>query len=66
MWYIFQAYILVTGTNPKYPHNNNRWDCTSSNPALHWTNVTVRYCWSDYQQILQAISRTRTSPSPAR
>ena len=56
MWYILQAYILVTGTNPKYPHNNNRWDCTSSNPALHWTNVTVRYCWSDYQQILQAIA----------
>jgi len=56
MWYILQAYILVTDKNPKYPHNNNRWDCTSSDPALHWTNVTVRYCWSDYQQILQAIS----------
>jgi hypothetical protein len=56
MWYIFQAYILVTGKNPKYTSNKNRWDCTSSDPALHWTNVTVRYCWSDYQQILQAIS----------
>jgi len=55
-WYILQAYILVTGTNPKYASNMNRWDCTSSNPAEHWTNVTVRYCWSDYQQILQAIA----------
>ena len=56
MWYIFQAYVLVTGTNPKYSNDKMRWDCTSSNPALHWTNVTVRYCYSDYQQILQAIS----------
>jgi Polysaccharide deacetylase len=56
MWYILQAYILVTGTNPKYASNMNRWDCTSSNPAEHWSNVTVRYCWSDYQQILQAIA----------
>jgi len=55
-WYIFQAYILVTGKNPKYTSDKMRWDCTSSNPALHWTNVTVRYCYSDYQQILQAIS----------
>ena len=56
MWYIFQAYILVTGKNPKYTSNMNRWDCTSTDPAEHWTNVTVRYCWSDYQQILQAIA----------
>jgi hypothetical protein len=55
-WFIFQAYILVTGTNPKYTSNMNRWDCTSPNPALHWTNITVRYCWSDYQKIIQAIA----------
>jgi hypothetical protein len=55
-WYILQAYVLVTGTNPKYASNNNRWDCTSPNPAEHWTNVTVRYCYSDYQQIIQAIA----------
>ena len=55
-WFIFQAYILVTGTNPKYTSNNNRWDCTSPNPAEHWTNITVRYCWSDYQKIIQAIA----------
>jgi hypothetical protein len=55
-WYILQAYVLVTGTNPDYTSNKMRWDCTSSNPAEHWTNTTVRYCWSDYQQILQAIA----------
>jgi hypothetical protein len=56
MWYIFQAYVLVTGKSPKYAHDKMRWDCTSSDPALHWTNVTVRYCYSDYQQIIQAIA----------
>ena len=56
MWYVLQAYILVTGTNPKYTSNMNRWDCTSPNPAEHWTNVTVRYCYSDYQKIIQAIA----------
>jgi len=55
-WYILQAYLLVTGTNPKYTSNMNRWDCTSPNPAEHWSNVTVRYCYSDYQQIIQAIA----------
>ena len=34
----------------------NRWDCTSPNPALHWTNITVRYCYSDWQKIIQAIA----------
>jgi len=55
-WYTLQAYLLVTGTNPKYTSNNMRWDCTSADPAEHWTNTTVRYCWSDYQQIIQAIA----------
>jgi hypothetical protein len=55
-WFTLQAYLLVTGKNPKYAHNNMRWDCTSSDPALHWTNTTVRYCYSDYQQIIQAIA----------
>ena len=56
MWYIFQAYVLVTGKSPKYAHDKMRWDCTSPNPALHWTNTTVRYCYSDYQQIVQAVA----------
>jgi hypothetical protein len=55
-WYTLQAYLLVTGKNPKYTSNKMRWDCTSSDPVEHWTNTTVRYCYSDYQQIIQAIA----------
>ena len=57
-WLSLQSYVLVTGTNPTYATNKTRWDCTSANPALHWTNDVERYCWSDYQAILAAIPAT--------
>jgi hypothetical protein len=55
-WLTFQAYILVTGKNPPYTKNKTRWDCTSPNPALHWTNDVERYCYNDWQQVVQAIA----------
>ena len=55
-WFTLQAYLLVTGSNPGYSHNATRWDCTSPNPALHWTNDDERYCYSDWQQIVSAIA----------
>src|SRR5262245_12479495 len=47
-WYIFQAYVLVTGKNQDYTNDRMRWDCTSPDQALQWKNVTVRYCYSDF------------------
>ena len=55
-WLTFQSYLLVTGTNPAYEHNKTRWDCTSPNPDLHWTNDNERYCLSDWEQIVNAIA----------
>jgi hypothetical protein len=55
-WFTLQVYILVTGTNPGYSHNATRWDCTSPDPALHWANDNERYCYSDWQQIVNAIA----------
>ena len=55
-WLTLQAYVLVTGTNPPYAHNGTRWDCTSANPDLHWTNDVERYCYTDWQQIVAAIA----------
>jgi hypothetical protein len=57
-WFTLQAYVLVTGTNPAHTSNSTKWDCTSPNPAKHWSNDVERYCWSDYQQILRAIAAT--------
>jgi len=54
-WLTLQAYILVTGKNPPYTRNRTRWDCTSPNPELHWTNDVERYCYNDWRQIVKAI-----------
>jgi len=50
-----QAYLLVTGTNPAYTTNQDRWDCTNPNPAYHWTNDAERYCFADFARIVNAI-----------
>jgi hypothetical protein len=55
-WFTLQAFILVTGTSPPYTRNKTRWDCTSNNPNLHWTNDEERYCYSDWQQIVAAVA----------
>lgn len=55
-WLTIQAYLLVNGTNPAYTQNQTQWDCSSSNSADHWTNDVERYCYADYQQIVNAIS----------
>lgn len=47
-----QTYLNVTGTNPAYTTNQDRWDCTSSDPTLHWSNDAERYCWTDLQTVL--------------
>jgi hypothetical protein len=55
-WLSLQSYILVTGKNPGYAHNGTRWNCNSSNPDLHWTNDVERYCYNDFQKVVQAIA----------
>lgn len=57
-WLTLQSYLLVKGTNPAYTQNDTRWDCSSSNPALHWTNDVERYCYSDFQRIMKALAAT--------
>jgi hypothetical protein len=53
-----QAYLLVTGKSPPYTTSKDQWDCTSSDPADHWSNDTERYCYSDFQEIMQALYNT--------
>ena len=55
-WMTIQAYVLVTGTNPPYTSSTIRWNCTSPNPALHWSNDNERYCYSDYKKIIAAVA----------
>lgn len=48
-WLTLQTYLLVTGSRP------GLWDCTAPNWQDHWSNDAERYCWNDYQHILDAI-----------
>jgi hypothetical protein len=63
-WLTLQGYILVTGTSPAYTNNPIRWDCTSTDPKLHWTNDIERYCWNDFQAIVKAVPATVTVTDP--
>jgi len=50
-----QAYLLVTGKSPPYTASKDQWDCTSSDPADHWSNDAERYCYSDFMEVMQAL-----------
>jgi hypothetical protein len=54
-WFTFQTFILVTGKSPAYATSPIRWDCTSSNVRMHWTNDNERYCYQDWQSVIAAI-----------
>ncbi len=55
-WLTLQAFVLVTGRSPAYSTSKVAWDCTSANPALHWTNDNERYCLTDFEQVLRALA----------
>jgi len=55
-WLTLQSYILVKGKTPPYLHNGTQWNCNSSDPNLHWSNDVERYCYKDFQAVVQAIA----------
>ena len=55
-WFTFQSFILVTGKSPAYTTSPIRWDCTSANVRMHWTNDNERYCYQDWQSVITAIA----------
>jgi hypothetical protein len=57
-WMTVQSYVFVTGSRP------GMWNCTGSSWRSHWTMDVERYCWNDYQSILDAIPATATVTDP--
>ncbi len=55
-WFTLQSFVLVTGANPAYVHSPYRWDCTSPDPRLHWSNDNERYCYADWEAVVTAIA----------
>jgi hypothetical protein len=58
-WMTLQGYVFVTGSRPGY------WDCSSADPAEHWTWDTERYCWNDYLAIVSSLPAGVTVTDPA-
>ena len=51
-WAVVQAYRFVTGARSGPA---STWDCTSANPAEHWTSRAELYCWDDFRWALDRI-----------
>jgi hypothetical protein len=51
-WAVVQAYRFVTGARSGPA---STWDCTSADPAEHWTSRAELYCWDDFRWALDRI-----------
>jgi hypothetical protein len=57
-WLTLQSYLLVTG------YRAGLWDCRATDWRDHWTTDAERYCYTDYLQVLNAISTTTIVTDP--
>lgn len=55
-WLTLETFILVKGKSPSYAHSKVAWDCTATDPRLHWTNDNERYCYDDWRAVVQALA----------
>ena len=60
---IIQFYRFVRGQN--LTGAGTRFDCSSTNPARHWTQLTEVYCYNDFLTAVRSIRPGVTVTSPA-
>ncbi len=53
-WLSLGSYKFVVGQ--RAGPGRQQWDCTSPDPARHWTTDDEVYCWTDYLAILDALA----------
>ncbi len=61
-WIDLQFYKLVTGMGHDGMYS---WNCTSSDPSLHWTSQPELYCQSDFDAILSSVPANVVVTDPA-
>ena len=63
-WTIIQWYRFVTG---RYGTMNTHpsWDCSSPNPANHWTTEPELYCFNDAHAVIDALGAGAIDANPA-
>ena len=52
-WGLVLFYKLVVGSKDA---GHQQWDCTSPNPAEHWTNQGEIYCWDDFVWVMDQLN----------
>lgn len=60
---IIQFYRFVSGQN--LTGSGTHYDCSSPNPARHWTQLTEVYCYNDFLTAVRSIRPGVTVTSPA-
>ena len=53
-WLSLGSYKFVVGQ--RAGPGRQQWDCTSPDPARHWTTDDEVYCWTDYLAILDGLA----------
>jgi hypothetical protein len=61
-WIDLQFYKLVTGSSSD---GTLSWDCTGSDPTLHWTSQPELYCQKDFDAILNSVPAGVVVTDPA-
>lgn len=66
-WTGVQFYRLVTGTQGSSTTAAGlpAWDCSSPDPAEHWSHLPEEYCYSDFQAFIAGLPAGVTDRSPA-
>jgi hypothetical protein len=61
-WSVVQMYRFVTGAHSSSTFD---WDCTDSNPDLHWVSNSELYCYDDFLWALDQIPADVVVTDPA-
>lgn len=66
-WTGVQFYRLVTGTQGTATTAAGlpAWDCSSPDPAQHWSHLPEEYCYTDFQAFIQGLPSGVMDESPA-
>lgn len=64
-WTIIQWYRFVSGKAGTITSTWPSWDCTSPNPAAHWTNEPEMYCYNDAHLVIDSLAPGSIDTNPA-
>jgi hypothetical protein len=64
-WTVIQWYRFVTARMGTITSTSPSWDCTSPDPADHWTNQPEVYCYGDAHGVIDALVAGAIDTNPA-